>query len=60
MADSDWDLHVLGGKGSENNYSCPTLKYMVATGQEMAREKKFFKVWENLVNLILSQGKLKF
>ena len=32
--------------------------FMVATGQEMVREK-FFKVREKSVNFILSQGKLK-
>ena len=34
---------------------------MVATGQEMVREKKkFFKVREKSVNFIFSQEKLKF
>ena len=33
---------------------------MVATGQEMVREKKFFKVREMLGNFILGQGKLAF
>ena len=33
---------------------------MVATGQEMVREKKFFKVREMSGNFILGQGKLAF
>jgi len=33
---------------------------MVATGQEMVWEKKFFKVREKSGNLILSQEKLTF
>jgi len=32
----------------------------VATGQEMVREKKFFRVREKSGNIILSQGKLTF
>ena len=33
---------------------------MVATGQEMVREKKFFKVREMSGNFIMGQGKLAF
>ena len=33
---------------------------VVATGQEMVREKKFFKVREMSGNFILGQGKLSF
>ena len=33
---------------------------MVATGQEMVREKKIFKVREMSGNFILGQGKLAF
>ena len=32
---------------------------MVATGQEMIKEKKFFKVREKSVNFTSSQGRLK-
>ena len=32
---------------------------MVATGQEMIKEKKFFKVREKFVNFTSSQGRLK-
>ena len=32
---------------------------MVATGREMIKEKKFFKVREKSVNLTSSQGRLK-
>ena len=32
---------------------------MVATGQEMIKEKKFFKVREKTVNFTSSQGRLK-
>ena len=32
---------------------------MVATGQEMIREKKFLKVREKFVNFTSSQGRLK-
>ena len=34
--------------------------FMVATGQEMVREKKFFKVREMSGNFILGQAKLAF
>ena len=33
---------------------------MVATGQEIVREKKFFKFREMSENFILGQGKLAF
>ena len=34
--------------------------YMVATDQEMVRDKKFFKVREMSGNFILGEGKLAF